>query len=75
MDPQAAWSAKADTFVVQFLVDTTGRTVPQTLQILRGGNQDEWAAVRAGLPGWRFQPAEARNGCRVVQLVQTALEP
>lgn len=73
-DPLADVRAKSDTFVVQFLVDTTGRTVPASLKILRGGGPTDWAAVRTALPNWRFEPAEAPRGCRVVQLVQTAIE-
>jgi hypothetical protein len=73
-DPLAAARAKTDTFLVQFLVDTTGRTIPTSLKILRGGGPADWAALRAALPNWRFEPAEAPRGCRVVQLVQTAIE-
>lgn len=72
-DPQAAWRAKTDTFVVQFLVDTTGRAVPPSLKVLHGGKQADWSAVRKALPHWRFKPAEMPKRCRVVQLVQTAM--
>ena len=73
-DPLVAARAKSDTFLVQFLVDTAGRTIPASLKILRGGGPADRAALRAALPNWRFEPAEAPKGCRVVQLVQTLIE-
>lgn len=74
VDAPSASRARADTFVVQFSVDTTGRAVPSSLKFLRGGSPTSWDAVRAALPNWHFQPAEAPKGCRVVQLVQTAID-
>ena len=74
VDAQDARRAKTDTLVVQFSVDTTGRAIPSSLKFLRGGSPTSWNAVRAALPKWRFAPAEAPKGCRVVQLVQTAIE-
>lgn len=74
VDPQAASQAKTDTFLVQFNVDTTGHALLPTLKVLHGGDSASRTAVRAALPGWRFQPAEVSKGCRVVQLVQTAIE-
>lgn len=62
----------SDFAVVQFVVDTTGVPVPRTLRILRHPEGLVADAVNAGLTRWRFEPAMVR-GCRVPQLVQSAL--
>jgi protein TonB len=55
--------------VVRFVVDTTGRVEPLSVQIVRSTHPLFTEAVRRVLPGARFAPAEA-GGRRVRQLVE-----
>lgn len=55
--------------LAQFVVDTTGRAVMGTLEILRSSDALFAASLEAVLPSWRFYPAEA-GGRRVKQIVQ-----
>lgn len=58
--------------LVQFLVDTTGRPVPESYKVLSARNPALAADGRAVLSRWRFTPASIRS-CRVPQVVQTPL--
>jgi hypothetical protein len=73
-DPQEMARAHADTFVVQFLVDTGGRAVPGTLLVLRGGSRADRQLVRTVLPTWRFAAGRFGDECKVIQLVQVPIE-
>lgn len=55
--------------IVQFVVDTTGRVEPGSVQILRTTHAQFGDAVRRWLTRTRYSPAEA-SGVRVRQLVQ-----
>ena len=55
--------------VVSFTVDTTGRVIMSTLNILKSTHELFAAAVRTALPTMRFLPAEV-GGKKVKQLVQ-----
>ncbi|HEY2850825.1 MAG TPA: TonB family protein [Gemmatimonadaceae bacterium] len=55
--------------VVSFTVDTTGRVLMSTLNILKSTHELFAAAVRSALPTMRFLPAEV-GGKKVKQLVQ-----
>lgn len=55
--------------IVTFVVDTTGRAEPSSIQILNATNGLFSAAVRTALPGMRFLPAET-GGKKVKQRVQ-----
>ena len=55
--------------IVTFVVDTTGRAEPSSIQILNATNDLFGAAVRTALPGMRFLPAET-GGKKVKQRVQ-----
>jgi protein TonB len=53
---------------VSFVVDTTGRAEPSSIQILNATNDLFGAAVRTALPNMRFLPAEI-GGKKVRQKV------
>jgi hypothetical protein len=61
-----------EVLVVQFVVDTLG--VPDTLSFrtLRTPSRAALDSVRQTMPSWRFSPA-IQQGCKVPQLVQTAV--
>jgi beta-lactamase regulating signal transducer with metallopeptidase domain len=55
--------------IVQFVVDTTGRPIPETLKVVRSSHELFTQAVKASLPGLRF--LAARVGAQhVKQLAQ-----
>lgn len=58
--------------LVQFVVDTLGVPDPRSFRVLRAQTPASVDSVRDALPRWRFTPARVR-GCRVSQLVQTAV--
>jgi len=55
--------------VAQFVVDTTGRPIMETLKVLRSTHDLFTASVRAALPNLRFAPAEVGNH-KVKQLME-----
>jgi protein TonB len=55
--------------LAQFTVDTTGRVIVSTFQVLRKDHDLFEAAVRSALPSMRFLPAEM-GGRKVRQVVQ-----
>ncbi|MFA6168999.1 MAG: energy transducer TonB, partial [Gemmatimonadaceae bacterium] len=57
--------------LVQFVVDTTGRPIPETMKVMRSSHQLFTNAVQSALPGLRFLPARA-GGRNVRQLAQMA---
>jgi hypothetical protein len=57
--------------VVQFVVDTAGVPIARTFRVLRATPAAS-AAARATFERWRFRPALV-GGCKVPQLVQTAI--
>jgi TonB family protein len=57
------------TVLAQFVVDESGRTLPETFKVLRSSHAEFSEAVRAAIPTMRFTPAEA-GGRAVRQLVQ-----
>ena len=57
--------------IAQFVVDTTGRAVPETFKVIASTDDAFTASVRSTLSAMRFAPAEVR-GRRVRQLVQQA---
>jgi TonB family protein len=57
------------TVLAEFVVDSTGRADPSTLEVLRSDNQLFTMAVRRALPNMRFIPAES-SGHRVSQRLQ-----
>jgi hypothetical protein len=59
--------------VVQFVVDTLGRAEERSFHVLHAPSAAAGDSVRAVLARWRFAPAE-QNGCRVSQLLQTAVQ-
>ncbi len=61
-----------DLALVQFIVDTAGVPVSQSLRVLRRPDSLTVATVRASLSRWRYEPAIALT-CKVPQLVQTSL--
>ncbi|HET7456708.1 MAG TPA: TonB family protein [Gemmatimonadaceae bacterium] len=66
-------SRVAGQVVVRFVVDTTGRVEPSSVQVTRSTDPLFTAAVRATLPSLRFTPARAR-GAKVRQLVELPFE-
>lgn len=54
---------------VRFVVDTSGRAVPATFQVLRQTHKEFAESVRSALPHLRFLPAE-RQGRKVAQVVE-----
>lgn len=72
-DPVRAYETGGDTVLVQFVVDTLGVPLPATFKVLKATRPEQAAQARAALPRWRFAPATL-GGCKVPQLVQTALE-
>jgi len=62
----------ADFALVQFIVDTSGVPIAKSLKILIRPEGLVADSVAAALIHWRYQPAKAQ-GCRVPQLVQSAL--
>jgi TonB family protein len=55
--------------VAQFVVDTTGHPITETLKVLRSTHALFTASVRAALPNLRFSPAEVGNR-KVKQLME-----
>jgi protein TonB len=58
---------------IRFVVDTTGRVEPTSLQILESTHDMFTTSVRDVLPVLRFKPSEA-NGQRVKSLAEMAFE-
>jgi hypothetical protein len=65
-------TAEETSFIVQFVVDTMGRPEGRSLHVLFAPTDSAARAAQRALNGWRFTPAMF-NGCRVPQLVQTAV--
>lgn len=55
--------------IVQFVVDTTGRAIPETMKVVRSSHELFTRAVQASLPEQRFLAARV-GGRSVKQLVQ-----
>lgn len=57
--------------IVQFVVDTTGRPIPETMKVVRSSHQLFTNAVQVALPGLRFHSARvaARNVRQLAQMV------
>lgn len=57
--------------IVQFVVDTTGRPIPETMKVVRSSHQLFTNAVQSALPGLRFLPARvaSRNVKQLAQMV------
>ncbi|MDP1891173.1 MAG: energy transducer TonB [Gemmatimonadaceae bacterium] len=55
--------------IVQFVVDTSGQPIPETMKVVRSGHQLFTNAVKNSLPGLRFSPARV-GGRNVRQLAQ-----
>lgn len=64
-DPQA--------FVVQFVVDTAGQPVAGSFKVLNSPAEAASDSARTAMARWRFTPA-VKGGCKVPQVVQTAVE-
>lgn len=62
----------SDFALVQFIVDTSGVPIAKSLKLLLRPEGLVADSVTAAVVRWRYRPAIAR-GCRVPQLVQTAL--
>lgn len=60
--------------VVRFVVDTTGRVEPRTLQALRVADSSIFRRAQNSVGRWRYEPARA-SGCRVRQVVVASLSP
>lgn len=71
-NPFASRTTDSLAFIVQFVVDTTGRADPRTLRALRVPSQAAMDSVRAMVAKWVFTPA-VLAGCRVPQLLQTSI--
>jgi protein TonB len=54
---------------IRFVVDTTGRVDPSSVQVIESTHDLFTNAVRAVLPSLRFKPSEA-NGQRVRSLAE-----
>ena len=63
----------ADSVIVEFTVDTTGAVVPMTFRVLQSPSRDLATRVREAHGAWRFRSARV-GGCKVPQVVQTAVE-
>jgi hypothetical protein len=61
------------TFLVQFVVDTSGRALPGTLKFLTAPSRAAADSARAAIDRWRFRPAMLTR-CKVSQMVQVELE-
>jgi periplasmic protein TonB len=55
--------------LVQFVVDTNGRALPETFKVLKSTHELFTQSVRAALPDMRFTPATLR-GVPVRQIMQ-----
>lgn len=71
-DRFAARAGDASAFIVQFVVDSTGRPEAGSMKVLQAPSAVAADSVRAGFTAWQFSPAVA-SGCRVPQLVQTTI--
>ena len=60
---------RGGTVVAEFVVDSTGRVLPDLIRVVGATNGAFADAVRSALPGARFRPA-VLGGIRVRQLVQ-----
>lgn len=72
-DPAAVAKNRSDTIIVQFVVDTAGKTVSRSINVLRIRDISQSLKIREVADRWLFRPAVA-NGCKVSQIVQTAIE-
>jgi TonB family protein len=74
MSPAAIGGKGAGMVVVRFIVDTSGRAEPGSIQVVRSTVPSRDAAVLAAVPKLRFAPAWIGRGCRVRQLVEQKIE-
>ena len=53
--------------VVQFVVDSAGRVIPESLYLVSDVSPEELEQIRTALPKWRFVPAQVggRATCQV----------
>ncbi len=63
---------ESTTLVVALVVDSLGAAQKGSLRILKSPSREATASVYATYATWRFTPA-VLGGCRVSQLVQTAV--
>lgn len=71
--PRPLWRERAPQNLVQFVVDTLGNPIPESLRRPRIEDVDLYLAFKkSGLATWRFTPARL-GGCAVPQLVQVAI--
>jgi hypothetical protein len=68
----AAGKDDPDAIIVQFVVDTTGTPLSQSLKFLKVPSAAVRDSVKAVFPQWRFTPSRM-GACRVQQLVQTTV--
>jgi hypothetical protein len=59
--------------LVQFVVDTSGRVISESLEARRIVSESEFARAKLLLPQWRYAPA-TNGGRAVCQLVETYLK-
>lgn len=59
--------------VVQFVVDTSGRVIPQSFEARRIVSEAEFERAKLFLPRWRYRPA-TNGGRPTCQLVETHLK-
>jgi hypothetical protein len=59
--------------LVSFIVDTAGVPDVRSFKTLKSPSLEISRATRDAFVGWRYRPAEI-NGCRVPQLIQTAVK-
>ncbi len=64
--------AHPEAVIVQFVVDTLGAVDPRSFHVLRTPSAAAADSVRQVITRWAFTPAVS-GGCRVPQLVQTAV--
>jgi hypothetical protein len=60
-------------FVVQFIVDTAGQPVTGSFKVLNSPAESASDSARTAMARWRFTPA-VKDGCKVPQVVQTAVQ-
>ena len=60
--------------VVQFVVDSAGRVIPESLYLVSDVNPEELEQIRAALPKWRFVPAQVGERVRLPRSSQRRID-
>jgi hypothetical protein len=67
--PQFSTTAAHPANLVHFIVDTAGSPILQSVRPAGVKDTELYSAFLLALSGWRFEPAQMSDGCKVNELV------